>query len=298
MQWQRVSEWAGNPCGVRVAFICIYVLCQLISSFCRRQQNKISVSDKPLLDKTCCYLSVCLPHCLAATRHVLAGGVQVHFAATTARTKRADASFILAQLGAVSHMHTICILISLEWFRQQKTPTNSQSVRGDFSSPSPPTLFCLSATPACIFFLSTCQSVFIIIAAISVSCAASICQLVSLSVRLSVCLYFYLASQSLPLPPPHSFYSSQCSAFKLQPIVIAAFVLPSKSFVQVMQPFFQLINLFSYICCLPPAPTPSAVPLSFFYLPGRLLSMSTGAAATAAAAFVCSRSASLGLMNN
>lgn len=66
MQWQRVSEWAGNPCGVRVAFICIYVLCQLISSFCRRQQNKISVSDKPLLDKTCCYLSVCLPACHAA----------------------------------------------------------------------------------------------------------------------------------------------------------------------------------------------------------------------------------------
>lgn len=157
MQWQRVSEWAGNPCGVRVAFICIYVLCQLISSFCRRQQNKISVSDKPLLDKTCCYLSVCLPHCLAATRHVLAGGVQVHFAATTARTKRADASFILAQLGAVSHMHTICILISLEWFRQQKTPTNSQSVRGDFSSPLPLSLLPLCRT--CLHFLLVNMSV-------------------------------------------------------------------------------------------------------------------------------------------
>lgn len=176
----------------------------------------------------------------------------------------------------------------------EDTHEQSVSQRRLLSSPSP-TLFCHSAAPACIFFLSTCQSVFIIIAAISVSCAASICQLVSLSVRLSVCLYFYLASLSLPLPPPpHSFYSSQCSAFKLQPIVIAAFVLPSKSFVQVMQPFFQLINLFSYICCLPPTSTPPCVPLLFFYLPGRLLSMSTGAAA----AFVCSRSASLGLMNN
>lgn len=120
-----------------------------------------------------------------------------------------------------------------------------------------------------------------------------------LSLRPSVCLSILLSRFAKPsTSPPPSFYSSQCSAFKLQPIVIAAFVLPSKSFVQVMQPFFQLINLFSYICCLPPIPVPPCVPLSFFYLPGRLLSMSTGAAATAAAAFVCSRSASLGLMNN
>lgn len=183
-----MSEWAGNPCGVRVAFICIYVLCQLISSFCRRQQNKISVSDKPLLDKTCCYLSVCLPHCLAATRHVLAGGVQVHFAATTARTKRADASFILAQLGAVSHMHTICILISLEWFRQQKTPTNSQSVRGD-SSPPPPPLS--SATLPHLPAFSSCQHVSQSSSSSPPSAYLALLLFVSLSLSPSVCMFVY-----------------------------------------------------------------------------------------------------------
>lgn len=138
-------------------------------------------------------LPVCLPACHAATLHVLAGGVQVHFAATTARTKRADASFILALLGAVSHMHTICILISLEWFRQQKTPTNSQSV----SQRSLPLLF--SPQPASLPHLpafSSCQHV-------SQSSSSSppsaflrcfylsACLSLRPSVHLTVCLYFY-----------------------------------------------------------------------------------------------------------
>lgn len=245
-------------------------------------------------------LPACLPRCLAAS---LPRGMSWQEASKCIlqQQQQEQSAQTLPLFSPSSAQSHTCIqyAYSLVWSgsvnrRHPRTVSQSEET----SPPSPPTLFCHSAPPACIFFLSTCQSVFIIIAAISVSCAASICQLVSLSVRLSVCLYFYLASLSLPLPLPPSFYSSQCSAFKLQPIVIAAFVLPSESFVQVMQPFFQLINLFSYICCLPPIPAPPCVPLSFFYLPARLLSMSTGAAATAAAAFVCSRSASLGLMNN
>lgn len=135
-------------------------------------------------------LPACLPRCLAATRHVLAGGVQVHFAATTARTKRADASFILAQLGAVSHMHTICILISLEWFRQQKTPTNSQSVRGDLTTP--PTLF--SPQPASLPHLpafSSCQHVSQSSSSSPPSAYLALLLFVSLSLSPSVCLFVY-----------------------------------------------------------------------------------------------------------
>lgn len=199
-----MSEWAGNPCGVRVAFICIYVLCQLISCFCRRQQNKISVSDKPLLDKTCCYLSVCLPHCLAAS---LPRGMSWQEASKCIlqQQQQEQSAQTLPLFSPSSAQSHTCIqyAYSLVWSgsvnrRHPRTVSQSEET----SPPSPPTLFCHSAAPACIFFLSTCQSVFIIIAAISVSCAASICQLVSLSVRLSVCLYFYLASLSLPLPPP------------------------------------------------------------------------------------------------
>lgn len=198
---ERAGRRGGNPCGVRVAFICIYVLCQLIS--CCSNKTKSASVDKPLLDKTCCYLSDWLP----ATRHVLAGGVQVHFTATTTTTKRADASFMRARR---SHMHTICILISLEWFRQH-THTHARYTRNSQPGLSPPP----PSTPACILFLSTCQSVFIIIAAISV---ASICQPVSQSILLSRFAKPLLCrSPSLPAAAP----LLSCSQLLLQHLCCA-----------------------------------------------------------------------------
>lgn len=155
-------------------------------------------------------LPVCLPACHAATLHVLAGGVQVHFAATTARTKRAPAFFIPAQLGAVSHMHTICILISLEWFRQQKTPTNSQSVPSHFPFSS---LLNLPLCRTCLHFLLVIMSVSLhhhrrhqrILRCFYLSACLSLS--VRPSVRASVCLSILLSRfakpSSLPLPSTH-----------------------------------------------------------------------------------------------
>jgi len=106
------------------------------------RQNKIS--DKPLLDRTCCYLF----KVRATATHPLSllQGVQVH--ATTTTTTKASRHFLYFL--ASSHMHTICILISLEWFRQQK-----KTLPPFPPSSSPP----LNSVFFFFFFLSTCQSV-------------------------------------------------------------------------------------------------------------------------------------------
>lgn len=200
-----MSEWAGNPCGVCVAFICIYVLCQLISSFCRRQQNKISVSDKPLLDKTCCYLSVCLPHFLAAS---LPRGMSWQEASKCIlqQQQQEQSAQTLPLFSPSSAQSHTCIqyAYSLVWsgsVNRRHPRTVSQSEETPLL-PLPHSLLPLCRT--CLHFLLVNMSVSLhhhrrhqrILRCFYLSAC------LSLSVRLSVCLYFYLASLSLPIPPP------------------------------------------------------------------------------------------------
>lgn len=225
-----VREWAGNPCGVRVAFICIYVLCQLISSFCRRQQNKISVSDKPLLDKTCCYLSVCLPatlpRCMSwqeASKCILQQQQQEQSAQTLP---------LFSLCSAQSHT-CIQYAYSLVWsgsVNRRHPRTVSQSVRGAFPSSSLPNL------PPC----RTCLHFLLVNMSVSLHhhrrhqrfCAASICQLVSLSVRPSIWLSVYTSirfakpsSPAFPFSTHNTAPLLSCSQLLLQHLCCPARVL-------------------------------------------------------------------------